>query len=99
VRSVGLSHDGELLAYATGDSTLEIVRPGLQSLPLSLLRVKQASTSTGESVHTITNRSGTAASERLGTVNTLAWHPSKHYLAYAGDEQVALAGAVHVFGL
>jgi hypothetical protein len=26
VRSVGLSHDGEMLAYATGDSTLEIVR-------------------------------------------------------------------------
>ncbi|CDW99293.1 hypothetical protein [Sporisorium scitamineum] len=33
-------------------------------------------------------------------INTLAWHPSKYVLAYAGDEAVQKdAGTVRVFNL
>ncbi|KAF9351050.1 MAG: WD40-repeat-containing domain protein [Benniella sp.] len=51
---------------------------------------------TGESVHTI---------ECFAAMNTVAWHPSKYLLAYAGDEQeprpgggTAMIGNLRIFG-
>jgi THO complex subunit 3 len=56
----------------------------------------QSLVETGESVHTI---------ECFAAMNTVAWHPSKYLLAYAGDEQeprpgggTAMIGNLRIFG-
>ncbi|KAG0332796.1 hypothetical protein BG004_001095 [Podila humilis] len=60
------------------------------------LQIDISMTETGESVHKI---------DCLAAMNTVAWHPSKYLLAYAGDEQElvpgrgsVMAGNLRVYG-
>ncbi|KAI8916529.1 WD40-repeat-containing domain protein, partial [Powellomyces hirtus] len=75
VRTISISHDGELIASGSEDRVIDI-----------------ASVETGETIHTIQCSAAT---------NSIAWHPNRHLLAYAGDEVSSSRpeGNLRVFGL
>ncbi|KAI8820465.1 WD40-repeat-containing domain protein [Fimicolochytrium jonesii] len=75
VRTISMSHDGELIASGSEDRIIDI-----------------SSVETGHNIYTIHTSAAT---------NSIAWHPYKHLLAYAGDDAMATRpeGNLRVFGL
>lgn len=99
-RSLSFSHDGEFLAAGGEDPFIDIVSyPPLHcTADTRLTPGAQSSTATGNTVHKI---------PVSGMINTLAWHPSKLMLAYAGDDAPTTTtgsaqpntGVIRIFGL
>lgn len=82
-RAIGFSFDGELVA-AGGEDAFITVNAANPSVGLA----------EGESDQVCKIALGPST-----MINTLAWHPSKYVLAYAGDEAPKDAGTVRVFNL
>ncbi|CBQ73170.1 related to THO complex subunit 3 [Sporisorium reilianum SRZ2] len=82
-RAIGFSFDGELLAAAGEDAFISINATN----PALALGADDS-----DQLHRLPLGAGTM-------INTLAWHPSKYVLAYAGDEAPKDAGVVRVFNL
>lgn len=82
-RSLSFSHDGEFLA-AGGEDSFLAVSP---TCPQVLDSVHTASDPNAADVFKIPTKAA---------VNCLAWHPSKFYLAFAGDER---DGTVRIWGM
>ncbi|SPO25478.1 related to THO complex subunit 3 [Ustilago trichophora] len=83
-RAIGFSFDGELLAAAGEDAFITI-----NATTTATSEKSQG----GDQVHKIALAAGTM-------INTLAWHPSKYVLAYAGDETLQKdVGCVRIFNL
>ncbi|TKY85891.1 hypothetical protein EX895_005432 [Sporisorium graminicola] len=82
-RAIGFSFDGELLA-AGGEDPFISINATNPTLGLDSNETDQ--------VHKVPLGASTM-------INTLAWHPSKYVLAYAGDEAPKDTGIVRVFNL
>jgi len=70
---LSFSYDGAYLASGSEDSAIDIVGPRF-SYKLTI----QAYVETGLEARRVPTSAAT---------NSLAWHPSKHWLAYAGEDQ------------
>ena len=76
IRTLSFSYDGVYLATGSEDSAIDIVRP---PSPLNFkLSDIQAYVETGMEARRVPTTAAT---------NSLAWHPGKHWLAYAGEDK------------
>ena len=82
-RAIGFSFDGELLAAGGEDPFISINATNPSATP---------DRADSDQLHKIQLPPSTM-------INTLAWHPSKYVLAYAGDEAQKDIGTVRVFNL
>lgn len=96
MRSISFSYDGEMLAIGSEDSHIDVVTCGRRAEFVYSLsnNTPQASVDTGAQALKIATD---------GPVNSLAWHPSKPYLAYACDARSSSgsrggAASLRIFG-
>jgi len=77
IRTLSFSYDGVYLATGSEDSAIDIVRPPCHLLDIKLNAI-QAYVETGMEARRVPTTAAT---------NSLAWHPGKHWLAYAGEDK------------
>jgi THO complex subunit 3 len=81
IRTLSFSYDGVYLASGSEDSAIDIVRP-----LIIIVNWHQAYVETGLEAKRVPTTAAT---------NSIAWHPGKHWLAYAGEDK---DGSLRILG-